>query len=126
MTTRHDIETAPELRKLELSDKHDGPGAAAMIAAGIGVFTMGLFTVLSEANEAIHDFLGTLAFDQGVGPLAGKSILASLAFFGSWGILATMWKDKDPDIKRMFWIGLGLGVAGAIMMFPPVFTAFHG
>lgn len=126
MTTRHDIEAAPELRKLELSDKGDGPGAAAIIAAGIGVFVLGLFTLLSEISGAIHDFLGEMAFGQGVGPLAGKSTLAALAFFLSWGILGRMWKDKDPDIKKMFWIGLGLGVAGAILTFPPVFTAFHG
>ena len=124
MTTRHDIEEAPELRKLNLSDKHDGPGAAAIISAGIGILVLGLFTLLAEVSEGIHDFLGDMAFDQGVGPLAGKSILASLAFFISWGILALMWKDKDPDIKRMFWIGLGLGVLGAILTFPPVFTAF--
>lgn len=124
MTTRHDIEEAPELRELDLSDKHDGPGAAVIVAAGIGVFVLGLLTVLSEVSEGLHDFLGEMAFDQGVGPLAGKTTLASLAFFISWGLLGLMWKDKDPDIKRMFWIGLGLGLLGAIMTFPPVFTAF--
>jgi hypothetical protein len=124
MTTRHDIETAPELSELDLPDKHDGPGAAVIVAAGIGIFALGLLTVLSEVSETIHDFLGDMAFDQGVGPLAGKTILASLGFFISWGILGYLWRDKDPDIKRMFWIGLGLGIAGAIMTFPPVFTAF--
>ncbi|MEE9208707.1 MAG: hypothetical protein V3U67_10140 [Gemmatimonadota bacterium] len=124
MTTRHDIETAPELSELDLPDKHDGPGAAVIVAAGIGIFALGLLTVLSEVSETIHDFLGDMAFDQGVGPLAGKTILASLGFFISWGILGYLWRDKDPDIKRMFWIGLGLGIAGAIMTVPPVFTTF--
>ena len=124
MTTKHEIEEAPELRELDLADKHDGPGAAAIVAAGFGIFALGLLTVLSEVSEAIHDFLGDMAFDQGVGPLAGKTILASLAFFISWGILGYLWRDKDPDIKRMFWIGLGFGITGAVMTFPPVFTAF--
>ena len=124
MTTRNDIEVSPELRELDLSDKPDGPGAAVIIAAGIGIFVLGLMTVLSEVSEVIHDFLGNLAFDQGVGPLAGKSILATLAFFISWGIFGFLWKDKDTNIKRSFWVGLGLGILGAIMTFPPVFTAF--
>ncbi len=124
MTTRHDIEAAPELRELDLSDKHDGPGAAAIVSAGIGIFALGLLTVLSEVSEGIHDFLENMAFDQGVGPLAGKTILASLTFFISWGILGFLWKDKDTDIKKSFWIGLGLGIGGAIMTFPPIFTAF--
>ena len=125
MTTKHDTQEVPELRELELPDKPDGPGAAVIIAAGIGVFVLGLMTILSEVSEGIHDFLGdNLAFGQGVGPLAGKSILATLAFFISWGILGYLWKDKDADIKQSFWIGLGLGIAGAIMTFPPVFTSF--
>jgi hypothetical protein len=124
MTTRHDIEEAPELKKLELPDKHDGPGAAVIVAAGIGIFILGLLTVLSEVSEGIHDFLGDMAFDQGVGPLAGKTIIASAGFFIAWGIFALLWKDKDPDIKRAFWVGLGFGIVGAILTFPPVFTAF--
>ncbi len=124
MTTRHDIDAAPELRELNLADKHDGPGAAAIVAAGIGVFTLGLFTVLAEVSAGIHDFLESMAFGQPVGPLAGKTILASLAFFVSWLILGMMWKDKDPDIKKKFWLGFWLGILGAIMTFPPVFTAF--
>ncbi len=40
--------------------------------------------MLGEVSETIHDFFGDMAFDQGVGPLAGKTILASLGFFISW------------------------------------------
>lgn len=124
MTNNANTDMAPELRDLELPDKPDGPGAAAIISAGIGIFVLGLFTALSEASEGIHDFLGDMAFDQGVGPLAGKSILATLAFFISWGILGLSLKDNEVDIKRSFWLGLGLGIVGAILTFPPVFTAF--
>jgi hypothetical protein len=124
MTTSHDIEVAPELEGLDLPDRPDGPGSAAVIAAGIGIFVLGLFTLLSEVSEGIHVFLEDLDFGQGVGPLAGKTILATAAFFVSWAILGSVWRRKDTDIKRSFWVGLALGIIGAILTFPPVFTAF--
>jgi len=122
--TKTDVQVAPELAELNLADKPDGPGAAAMLATGIGIFVLGLFTILSEMSEPIHDLLGNMDFGVGVGPLAGKSIFGVIGFFGSWAVLHTMWKNKDVDIKRMFWIGLILGVLGAIFMLPPVFLAF--
>lgn len=124
MSTGYKVEAVPETRERELQDKPDGPAAAAIVAAGVGIFTLGLVTVLSEASVMVHDFLGSMDFGQGVGPLAGKTILASAAFFVSWGILGYLWKAKDQDIKRMFWIGMGLGIVGAVMTLPPVFTAF--
>lgn len=124
MTSTHDIEPTTESRELEVPDRHEGRGAAAMVAAGIGIFVLGLFTILSEVSEGIHDFLGSMDFGRGVGPLAGKTTLATLAFFASWGFLGYLWRAKDPDIRRMFWIGVALGIGGLILTFPPVFAAF--
>jgi hypothetical protein len=124
MTSTHDIESAPELKVLGLEERHDGPGAAAMIAAGVGIFVLGLLTLLSELSDPVHDFLGSMDFGRGVGPLAGKTILAGLAFFIVWATMSLMWRGRDPDIKSMFWIGLALGTVGAILTFPPLFTAF--
>lgn len=114
----------PELAELGLSDKPDGPGAAAFLAAGIGVFVLGFLTTLSEAWSGIGGFLGAFDFGVGVGPLAGKSILAVLAWLISWGILHSMWKDKDVDIRKMFWWGFWLGIVGLLGTFPPFFELF--
>ena len=124
MSTPHSGETAPELRELNLEERHDGPGAAVVLSAGIGIFVLGLFTLLSEVSEGIHDFLESMDFGQGVGPLAGKTTLAGLAFFVSWAVLGFLWKDKDPDIKATVWVGLVFGLAGVVLTFPPIFTAF--
>jgi len=115
---------APEVDALHLDERPDGPGAAAMLAAGIGIFVTGLFTVLSEASVPIHDWLGSLEFGRGVGPLAGKTILGTLSFFASWIVLGMAWRTKDLDLRRWFWIAVALGVVGTALMFPPVFQAF--
>jgi hypothetical protein len=122
--THHDAERAPELAELHLREKPDGPGAAAMVAAGIGIFVLGLMTVLSEASVPIHDFLQRLEFGRGVGPLAGKSIIAVIAWAVSWAILGAVWRGKDVNIRAWFSVGLVLGILGAVGTFPPFFLMF--
>jgi hypothetical protein len=118
------IVDAPEVDALHLDERPDGPGAAAMMAAGIGIFVLGLVTLLSEANVSVHDWLESLEFGRGVGPLAGKTILGTVGFFASWIVLGMAWRTKELDLRRWFWIALTLGVVGAVLMFPPVFQAF--
>lgn len=115
---------APELDPLHLEDRVDGPAAAVMMSAGIGIFVLGLMTVLAEASEPIKDFLEKFEFDAGVGPLAGKTILGSLGFLVSWAVLGTVMRHKEVDLRRWFWIAFAVGVVGAVLMFPPVFQAF--
>jgi hypothetical protein len=109
---------------LHLDERPDGPGAAVMMAAGIGIFVLGLFTLLSEASVPIHDWLESLEFGRRVGPLAGKTFLGTFGFFAAWIVLGIAWRTKELDLRRWFWIALALGVVGAVMMFPPVFQAF--
>jgi fluoride ion exporter CrcB/FEX len=123
--TAHDVDVAPELAALNLADKPDGPGAAAMLAAGIGIFVLGFLTTFAVISTGLHDFLAKWEWGQGVGPLAGKTTIASLAFFASWGALHLAWRDKDIDIKKIFMIGLILGLLGAVGTFPTFFEAFE-
>lgn len=115
------IVDAPELEPLHLEDRADGPAAAVMMSAGIGIFVLGLLTLLSEASVPIHDFL---EFDAGVGPLSGKTVLASAGFLLSWLVLGLTMRHREVDLRRWFWIAFALGVIGAVLMFPPVFQAF--
>lgn len=120
----HDEDRAPELAELNLPDKPDGPAAAAILAAGIGIFALGLLTVLSEVSAPLHDFLERLEFGRGVGPLAGKTLLAVAAWAVSWVILATLWRGKDVNLRSWFTVALILGVLGALGTFPPIFLSF--
>jgi hypothetical protein len=124
MSTHHDEERAPELAELHMPEKPDGPGAAAMLAAGIGIFVLGLLTVLSEASVPTHDFLERWQFGRGVGPLAGKTIIAVLAWAVSWAIIAMVWRRKDVNLRAWFTVSLALGALGALGTFPPIFLSF--
>ena len=120
----HDEDQAPELAELNLPDKPDGPAAAAMLAAGIGIFALGLLTVLSEVSVPLHDFLERLEFGRGVGPLAGKTLLAVATWAVSWGILAALWRGKDVNLRSWFTVAVILGILGVLGTFPPIFLSF--
>ncbi len=123
--THRDVrERVPELEELHLPERPDGPGAAAMVAAGVGLFALGLLTVLAEASGAVHDVLARLDFGLGVGPLAGKTTLAVAAWILAWVVLGIAWGGRDVNLKAAFVVGLTLGVLGALGTFPPVFLSF--
>lgn len=127
MTTtigHHDEEVAHELAALNLPDRPDGPGAAMMISAGIGIFVLGLLTVLAEASLGWKEWLQKWEWGQGVGPLAGKTTVAAITYFVSLAILWVIWRAKDVKLQRAFYIGLALGLLGAIGTYPTFFQSF--
>jgi len=103
------------------SDKPFGPVAAVFLAAGIGALVLGILTTLAEASTGIKD---ALEWWDSVGPLSGKTILASAAFFLSWAVLYAVLRTKDPKPRGVFlWTGI-LIAAGIVLTFPTFFQAF--
>jgi hypothetical protein len=102
-------------------DAPAGPAAAAILAAGVGAFTLGLLTTLAEASTSVSDFLN---FADDVGPLSGKTILAAAAYLASWLVLWLVLRHRNPSLRTTLWIAgilVGLGVLGT---FPTFFQAF--
>lgn len=98
-----------------------GPAAAAFYAAGIGALVLGVLTTLAEASTGIKD---ALQLSDSVGPLAGKTIGAVIAWAVSWFVLHTVLKGKDPDPRRVFiWTAVLVGV-GFLLTFPTFFQMF--
>jgi hypothetical protein len=102
-------------------DRPAGPVAAGLLATGIGIFTLGLFTTLSEASTGIHDFLD---FKDEVGPLSGKTILAVIAYFGSWAVLHALWRRQSPVLRPILIATAVLIALGILGTFPTFFQAF--
>ena len=107
--------------ELQDVDRPTGPVAAGLLATGIGAFTLGLLTTLSEASTGIHDFL---QFTDEVGPLGGKTILAVVAYFGSWAILHGLWRRQNPVLRPILITAAVLVALGILGTFPIFFQAF--
>lgn len=100
------------------SSKPTGPGAAAVVAAGIGTFTIGLMTSLAEASGSLNNGLN---WYNPTGSLSGKTGVGIVAWLLAWVILHTAWKNKNVDFGRVFRWTLTLVILGFLFTFPPVF-----
>jgi hypothetical protein len=107
--------------ELEEIDRPTGPVAAASLAVGIGALTLGLLTTLNEASTGVHDFL---EFDEDVGPLSGKTIIAAAAYFASWAILHGLWRRQSPALRPIVIATAVLVALGILGTFPTFFQAF--
>ncbi|MDP2673969.1 MAG: hypothetical protein Q8Q00_03575 [Dehalococcoidia bacterium] len=99
----------------------DGALAAALIAAGIGVLTLGIVTSAAEAALGFKDWL---KWDDTVGPLSGKSSVALIAWAVSWPLLHLALFRRDGLLPLALVVGGILFVLGMIGIFPPVYQAF--
>lgn len=107
--------------QLEDVERPTGPVAAAVLATGIGAFVLGLLTTLNEASADVNDFL---RFDDDVGPLSGKTVLAVIAYLASWAILHGLWRRQNPALRPILIATAVLIVLGIFGTFPTFFQAF--
>jgi peptidoglycan biosynthesis protein MviN/MurJ (putative lipid II flippase) len=104
-----------------VNEANNGPIAAAMLAAGIGCFVLGLMICLAQGSKAIG---GILNFYNPVGPLSGKTIVAVVAWLVAWGVLGSTWKDQSADFGKIYKVTLILVVLGLLGSFPLFFDLF--
>lgn len=105
------------------SSKPTGPGAAAVVAAGIGTFTIGLTTSLAEASASLNNALN---WYNPTGPLSGKTGVGVVVWLLAWFVLHTVWKDKNLNFAGVSSWALALAILGFLLTFPPVFGLFAG
>ncbi len=88
---------------------------AAVLAAGIGAFAMGLIVLLNEA--------GLFAAPTLYGPaggVTGRTTFAALAWTAAWGVLHARWHAREIAPDRIFSLTLILVAMGVLATFPPV------
>lgn len=99
----------------------DGPLAAALLAAGIGAFALGLFTTLAEASVGFRE---RLILNAGVGPLSGKTVWATVIFVIAWVVLFGRLRHRDGLLRSATIAFVVLTVLGLLGTFPIFFQAF--
>ena len=102
--------------------KVDGPLSAALLASGIGTFTLGLLTTWAAASTS---FAADLQLDDGVGPLSGKTIYATAAFLASWIMLGYLLRRRDGTLRSATIAFVVLTALGFLGTFPIFFKAFE-
>lgn len=106
---------------MEIARKPLGTAAAALLAAGVGVFVTGLMTTLAEVSPGLRS---SLNWWNPAGPLTGKTGVGVTLWLVAWVVLHTMYKNREVDLSRAMrwaWILILLGFLGT---FPPFFEAF--
>ena len=106
----------------DVAHKPDGPLSAALIAAGIGIFVLGVFTTLSEANEDVADFLN---LHDPVGPLAGKTVFSVAIWLIAWVVAGVLYRGRDDTLRTALIIFVVLSALGYLGTFPTFFQAFE-
>jgi hypothetical protein len=101
----------------------NGPGAAAILAAGIGCAALG---ILAFAAEASRPFAGLLNFYNPVGPLSGKTTVAVVVWLLAWVVLSILWRRKTVAIGATNLAAFILLGIGFLLTFPPFWAIFLG
>ena len=104
-------------------NRPNGPGAAAILSAAVGIFLNGLFFLVSDASPRAHAFF---MFYKPSGDLSVTTTSAIAMWLVLWFLLARLWHKKT---LRMWWVNLfsfTLLVLGFLLTFPPFVDLLQG
>jgi len=101
----------------------NGPGAATLLAAGIGAAVLG---VAALAGDAFAGIAHVLTVSRATGPLSGVTDVAILAWLVSWSVLARRWARRDVPLGRIIRITAALFALGLLLTFPPFMDLLQG
>ncbi len=104
-------------------DLPNGSGMAAVLAAGIGSATLGVFAFLGDAVKGIGQFF---SFYNPTGTLSGVTDTAIVVWLGAWYVLAKRWNGRDVAVGQVSAIAFALLAVGFLFTFPPFMDLLQG
>ena len=100
-----------------------GPGAAAVLAAGIGCLALG---VLAPASDAVPWLDRAMRLWPPSGSLSGVSTSAVVIWLCAWFLLARRWRRRDIVLWPVTLAASVMLVAGLLLTFPPFMDLLQG
>src|SRR5690242_16318013 len=76
----------------------NGPGAAAILAAGIGCAAVGTLALAGDASQVIKKVLN---FSNPTGPLSGVTTVAIIVWLVSWLALNRLWQRRTVAMVKV-------------------------
>ncbi|KVK90185.1 hypothetical protein WJ47_34510 [Burkholderia ubonensis] len=116
-------EHAPPAHSVATESVDNGPAAAAILAAGIGCFAVGLFALAGDASKAIAHFF---TFYKPTGPLSGVTTSAIVVWLLSWFVLSRQWGKTSVTLSRVIFVSFVLLALSVLLTFPPFMDLLQG
>ncbi len=101
----------------------NGPGGAAILAAGIGCAAVGILAFAGDASGAIGRLLN---FYNPVGTLSGVTTLAIIVWLVAWFALNRWWRTQTVPMVKVNVAAFALLAVGFLLTFPPFMDLLQG
>lgn len=101
----------------------NGPGGAAILAAGIGCGALGILAFAGDASDAIGKALNIY---NPTGALSGVTTVAIVVWLGTWLALSRRWQEKSVAMARVNTAAFALLILGFLLTFPPFMDLLQG
>lgn len=99
----------------------NGPGAAAILAAGIGSLAVAVLTVAADKSVPVKNLL---AIYKPTGALSGVTTGAIFVWLAAWAILEWRWRKKIIPLKPINFVAFVLLGLSFLLTFPPLGDLF--
>src|SRR5579863_7161420 len=99
----------------------NGSGAAAILSAGVGAFTLAVLAIAADQIGAVKSLLN---FYMPTGPLSGVTTVAIVAWLFIWFVLDQRWRKRDVALSRINLAAFVLLALGLLLTFPPIGDLF--
>jgi hypothetical protein len=99
----------------------NGSGAAAILSAAVGSFTL---AILAIAADKLPSVKAALVFYKPTGPLSGVTTLAILLWFLIWAVLELRWRKRTVALGLTSIIAFALLALSFLLTFPPIADLF--
>ena len=99
----------------------NGSGAAAVLSAGVGSFSLAVLAIAADKSPAIKSLMNIY---HPTGPLSGVTTTAIFVWLMLWIVLEWRWRDRKLAMGPIGGIALVLLALSLLLTFPPIADLF--